>query len=126
MLCRFLNGLENWKDYMESEVKQMSIERVTAERALEHLKAGHSIIILQAADMTSLTIADWLTSDLAVEVPDEHPVDENSQAGGGKPLRLVGVRSWIGARSKPCMMPDGPMQRLRMRWDVPWPQSIPA
>ena len=84
MLCRFLNGLENWKDYMESEVKQMSIERVTAERALEHLKAGHSIIILQAADMTSLTIADWLTSDLAVEVPDEHPVDENSQAGGGK------------------------------------------
>ena len=61
MLCRFLNGLQNWKDYMESEVKQMSIERVTAERALEHLKAGHSVIILQSADMTSLTIADWLT-----------------------------------------------------------------
>ena len=104
----------------------MSIERVTAERALEHLKAGHSIIILQAADMTSLTIADWLTSDLAVEVPDEHPVDENSQAGGVKPLQLVGVRSWIGARSKPCMMPGGPMRRLQMKWAIAWPQSIPA
>lgn len=95
----------------------MSLERITTQRVLEELKAGNSVFILQEADMTSVTIADWLTEEFAIEVPEE---DKQSKApktqGGVKPLPR---KSWTGARSRPCIMRGGPMQRSQMKWAAP-------
>lgn len=45
----------------------MSLERITTQRVLDELKAGHTVFVLQQVDITCLTIADWLTEDFAIE-----------------------------------------------------------
>lgn len=45
----------------------MSLERITTQRVLDELKAGHTVFMLQQVDITGLTIADWLTEDFAIE-----------------------------------------------------------
>lgn len=63
----------------------MALERITTQRVLDELKAGHTVFVLRETDMTSLTIADWLTSEFAVEVPDEDKQPDAPKAqGGGK------------------------------------------
>ena len=53
----------------------MSLERITGQRVVDELKAGHMVYMLQLADITSLTIADWLTGEFAIE---EQPADPES------------------------------------------------
>lgn len=53
----------------------MSLERITGQRVVDELKAGHMVYMLQLADITSLTIADWLTGEFAIE---EQPADLES------------------------------------------------
>lgn len=62
----------------------MALERITTQRVLEELKAGHTVYVLRVADMTSLTIAEWLTEEFAIE--EEAPVRQEAQKiqGGGK------------------------------------------
>lgn len=62
----------------------MSLERITTQRVLEELKAGNSVFILQEADMTSVTIADWLTKEFAIEVPEEDKQSKAPKTQGGK------------------------------------------
>ena len=37
----------------------MSLDRITGQRVVDELKAGHMVYMLQLTDITSLTIADW-------------------------------------------------------------------
>lgn len=61
----------------------MSLERITTQRVLDELKAGHTVFVLQEADMTSLTIADWLTEEFAIEVPEEDKQSAAPKTQGG-------------------------------------------
>lgn len=58
----------------------MSLERITGQRVVDELKAGHMVYMLQLADITSLTIADWLTGEFAIE---EQPADLESPPDPG-------------------------------------------
>lgn len=69
----------------------MNINKVTAEEALKHFRKGHNVFILMEADMNVMSVADLLTKDLVVEVPDGQPEGENSQ-GGGKTSKPSGNR----------------------------------
>ncbi len=53
----------------------MSLERITGQRVVDELKAGHMVYMLQLTDITSLTIADWLIGEFAIE---EQPADPES------------------------------------------------
>ena len=107
----------------EERRKQMIIKKVTAEESLKQFKAGNDVFVLMKADMNVMSVADLLTMDLIVEVPDGKSVDANS-AGGVKPIsRKVIARSWTGARSRLSMMPGGLMKRSQMRWAAPCLQS---
>lgn len=50
----------------------MSLERITGQRVIDELKAGHMVYMLQLTNITGLTIADWLTGEFAIE---EQPAD---------------------------------------------------
>lgn len=53
----------------------MSLERITGQRVVDELKAGRMVYMLQLTDITSLTIADWLLGEFAIE---EQPADPES------------------------------------------------
>lgn len=61
----------------------MSLERITGQRVVDELKAGHEVYMLLMTDITRLTIADWLTGEFAIE---EQPADPESppRSGSGK------------------------------------------
>ena len=58
----------------------MSLERITGQRVVDELKAGHEVYMLLMTDITSLTIADWLTGEFAIE---EQPADLESPPRSG-------------------------------------------
>ena len=92
----------------------MSLERITGQRVVDELKAGRMVYMLQLTDITSLTIADWLLGEFAIE---EQPADPESPP----PIRTRrssrrSGRSWTGERSRPCTVPDGATRRSRTRW----------
>ena len=44
----------------------MSFVRITTDRALDEMKAGHEVYQLQPADL-SMPIAEWLTGEFVIE-----------------------------------------------------------
>ena len=64
----------------------MSLERITGQRVVDELKAGHEVYMLLMTDITSLTIADWLTGEFAIEEqpadPESPPRSEPGEAAG--------------------------------------------
>lgn len=64
----------------------MSLERITGQRVVDELKAGHEVYMLLMTDITSLTIADWLTREFAIEEqpadPESPPRSEPGEAAG--------------------------------------------
>ena len=69
----------------------MSLERITGQRVVDELKAGHMVYMLQLADITSLTIADWLTGEFAVDersADPESPPDPDQEKQPAKRKKL--------------------------------------
>ena len=67
----------------------MSLERITGQRVVDELKAGHEVYMLLMTDITSLTIADWLTREFANE---EHPADPESPPRSGSRRKDGGAK----------------------------------
>lgn len=91
----------------------MSLERITGQRVIDELKAGHEVYMLLMTDITSLTIADWLAGEFAIE---EQLADPESPSIRARRSSRRSGRSWTGERSRPCIVPDGATRRSRTRW----------
>ncbi len=108
----------------------MSFERITTDRALDEMKAGHEVYRLFPADL-SISLAEWLTECFVIEEDPPAPVigDCPPPQGLKKQNRRKQPgqreRHWTGEKSRRCTMRAGHMQRLRMRWAQPRGRSHP-
>lgn len=69
----------------------MSLERITGQRVVDELKAGHEVYMLLMTDITHLTIADWLTGEFAVDersADPESPPDPDQEKQPAKRKKL--------------------------------------
>lgn len=69
----------------------MSFERITTDRTLDEMKAGHEIYQLVPADL-SMQIAEWLTGEFVIEEgPQEARSDPPSSKHGKEKVLKVGT-----------------------------------
>lgn len=61
----------------------MSLERITTQRVLDELKAGHTVYMLHGIDLTTtMTLVDWTTKEFVVEKAPAKQEAPKVQGGG--------------------------------------------